>query len=262
MNHPLEGRNAVVCGSTQGIGRACAAALAEAGASITLVARSAEALTTVRDELPTPTGQSHGFIEADFSDHEGLREKATAHAASSGPVHILINNTGGPPAGPASEGAPEAYLDAFTKHILCNQVLMQAFVASMRAERYGRIINIVSSSVVTPIKGLGVSNTIRGAVNNWARTLAAELGPDGITVNNVLPGYVATARLTYLFEGRAQRNGTTAEAEEAAVVKTIPAGRLAEPEELGAVVAFLASPAAAYVSGVNLPVDGGRLATQ
>lgn len=262
MKIDLTGKRALVCGSTQGIGRACAMGLAEAGAEIVLMARHAEALHKVRDELSTRAQQTHHFIQADFSDWAAVRDRATAWIQEHGPAHILINNTGGPAAGTAVEAQPEAYASAFSQHLLCNQVLVQAVVMGMKAESYGRIINIISTSVLMPIKGLGVSNTIRGAVGNWARTLASELGSLGITVNNILPGFTATARLQSLFEGRAERAGTTRAEIETGVRATIPAGRLGEPEEIANAAVFLASPAAAYINGVNLPVDGGRLAAQ
>lgn len=258
----LIGKNAMVCGSTQGIGRACAFEMARLGASVTLVARHPEALAQVRDELPVDAGQTHGIIQVDFSDWNAVRDAANAHVAAGSVVHILVNNTGGPPAGPAFEAEPEAYASAIALHLLCNQVLVQAVAAGMRDAGYGRIINIISTSVVTPIRGLGVSNATRGAVANWGRTLAAELGPLGITVNNVLPGFASTARLASIIKGRAARAGSTPEEIERGMIATVPAGRLGTPEEIAAVAGFLATPAAAYVNGVNLPVDGGRLAAQ
>jgi 3-oxoacyl-[acyl-carrier protein] reductase len=259
---PLQGRRAFVCGSTQGIGRACAVELARLGASVTLLARHAEALAKVREELPRGAKQAHDFIGVDFSDWEAVRGEAMRYVHDEGPAQILVNNTGGPAPGNAIDAQPEDYMHAMEQHVLCNQALVQALAGAMRDARYGRIINIISTSVILPIRGLGVSNTIRAAVANWARTLAAELGPHGITVNNVLPGYTATARLDALLRGRAQRAGKDLAELEMELKATIPAQRFGTPEEIAAVVGFLATPAAAYVSGVNLPVDGGRLAAQ
>ena len=259
---PLEKRRAIVCGSTQGIGRACALELAAHGAAVTLIARHEQALQMTRDDLATDCGQSHDYLIADFTQPETLRETIAVHVSEHGPVHILINNTGGPPAGKAIDGDINAYERAFAMHLLCNQVLAQAVAPGMRDAEYGRIINVISTSVMTPIRGLGVSNTIRGAVANWARTLADELGPFGITVNNVLPGFTATARLMTLFEGKASREGVSKDEIEKRAKATIPLRRLGEPREIAAVVRFLASPEASYVNGVNLPVDGGRLAAQ
>ncbi len=262
MEQTLQGKTALVCGSTRGIGRACAVEFAQRGASVTLVARDQTALAVMRDELPRSRDQRHEFIAADFDDWRVLQERVAEHVAARGQIEILLNNSGGPAAGPAFEAAPEQFLAAFNRHLLASQVLVQAVLPGMRRAGYGRIINIISTSVVTPIKGLGVSNTIRGAVANWARTLASELGPFGVTVNNILPGYTATQRLAELFRGKASRLGVTPEEVEAQAVAGIPAGRLGKPEEIAAVVGFLASPAAQYVNGVNLPVDGGRLAAQ
>ena len=226
------------------------------------MARNEESLKKVQGELPTDHGQSHGCLVADFADWQQVRGRAQDFVGENGPIHILLNNTGGPPAGPLFEAEPENLVKAFSQHILCNEVLAQATAPGMRDEGYGRIINIISSSVVIPIKGLGISNVTRGAVANWARTLAGELGPFGITVNNILPGYVATGRLESLIQTWADRDGLTADEVEQKLIGTIPVGRLASPEEVGSVAAFLASPAASYVNGVNLPVDGGRLARQ
>jgi 3-oxoacyl-[acyl-carrier protein] reductase len=257
----LEGKHALVCGSTQGIGRACAIEFARLGAKVALVARHPEALKQVCDELSASQSQQHDFIQADFGDWQAVQKQVNEYAAAKGPVHILLNNTGGPAAGPVFEAKPDEFLKAMAQHVLCNQVLAQAVAPGMRDANYGRIINIISTSVISPIKGLGVSNTIRAAAN-WARTLAAELGPFGITVNNVLPGYTGTARLDTLIKGRATRSGVSAEEVQRDMIATIPARRFGKPEEIAAVAAFLASPAAAYVNGVNLPVDGGRLAAQ
>ncbi|HBZ96947.1 MAG: short-chain dehydrogenase [Phycisphaerae bacterium] len=257
MNMSLAGRRALVCGASQGIGRACAVALAAAGASVTVLARKASSLESVRSTLGD--GDHHALV-ADLSDWTEAGRLVSEHVQRFGPLHVLVNNSGGPKAGPAIEATPEEFLAGLTPHVLGSQALAQAVVPGMRSEGYGRIINIVSTSVIMPISGLGVSNVVRGAIGNWMRILASELGPDGITVNNILPGYVGTDRLGSLMEGRAQREGTTAEAVADAWRSTIPAGRFADPSEIGSVCAFLASPAAAYVSGVNLPVDGGRLA--
>jgi 3-oxoacyl-[acyl-carrier protein] reductase len=256
----LNGKRALVCGSSQGIGRACAQALATLGASVSLVARDERALSEVRASLPG--SGDHRVLAADFADWQRVRDAVAKHVNECGPAHVLVNNTGGPPAGAAMDAAPEQFAAAFAMHVLCNQVLVQAVVPGMKAAKFGRIVNIISTSVITPIRGLGVSNTIRGAVANWAKTLAAELGPFGITVNNVLPGFTATARLDSLIRTRASKTNQPVEAVTEQMRSTIPAGRFADATELSSVVAFLASPAASYVNGVNLPVDGGRLAAQ
>lgn len=258
----LLGKHALVCGSTQGIGYACAAELARRGATVTLAARDSAALEKARGQLSTAASQSHHTLCADFGQPQELHRKVAEHLQVVGAVHILVNNTGGPKAGPVLEATAEQFLSAFSCHLLCNQLLVQALAPVMKQAGYGRIINIVSTSVVAPISGLGVSNTIRGAVAQWARTLAGELGAFGITVNNILPGYTDTARLRSLMAAMAERRRITAQEVESEIKARIPLGRFASPDEIAAVVGFLASPAAAYISGVNLPVDGGRTAIQ
>jgi 3-oxoacyl-[acyl-carrier protein] reductase len=219
-------------------------------------------LRKVVAELATVGGRDHRYIAADFADPPGLQAKVSAHVEDVGAIHILINNTGGPPHGALVEAKPEQFLQAISNHIVCNQLLVQTLLPGMKAAGYGRIVNIISTSVVAPIKGLGVSNTTRGAVANWGRTLAGELAPFGITVNNILPGYTATARLQSLFQAKAEKAGTSVKEIERRTVESIPMGRLASPEEIAAVVGFLTSPGASYLTGVNLPVDGGRTAVQ
>lgn len=262
MDYSLKGKRALVCGSTQGIGRACAITFASQGAEVVLIARNDVGLAKVLKELPRDHGQQHRSIVADFSDWQLLQRKVHDHVHEHGAVQILLNNTGGPPAGPVFEAMPDEFIKAFSQHVICNHALVHAAAVGMRDARYGRIINVISTSVITPIKGLGVSNTIRAAVANWARTLAAELAPFNITVNNILPGYVRTARLESLIQGRATRSGSGVEEIEQAMIAAIPAKRFGTPEEVAAVAAFFASPAASYVTGVNLPVDGGRTAAQ
>jgi 3-oxoacyl-[acyl-carrier protein] reductase len=259
MNLSLAGKRALVCGGSQGIGLASGVELANLGASVTLLARDESRLGAAAATLPTTAGeQRHGFVIADFAKPEAA-EAAVRAALGGGAFHIFINNTGGPPGGAALDAKPEEYLSAFTMHVLTAQRLLQLIVPGMKAASYGRIVNILSTSVKAPIPGLGVSNTIRGAVAQWAKTLATELAPHGITVNNILPGFTATERLSSLVKGRAAKQSTSESAVEDDMRKTIPAGRFGQPGEVGAAVAFLCSPAAAYINGVNLPVDGGRL---
>ena len=257
MDLDLTGKHALVCGGSEGIGRASAHELALLGADVTVLARRAEALERVAAELPRREGQQHAFIAADMADSVRLRAQVEA-LANGRPVHILVNNTGGPPGGPAHGADAAAFLDAFNKHLIAGQALVQAVLPGMRAAGWGRVVNIISTSVKEPIANLGVSNTIRGAVASWAKTLSGELGPFGITVNNVLPGYTRTQRLDQILRDRAQATGKSEDDIAKGMLATVPAGRFAEASELGAVVAFLCSPAAGYVNGVNLPVDGGR----
>ena len=257
MDLNLKGKRAVVCGSTQGIGKAAAVEIASLGASVTLIARNEKKLNETLQELSTTARQQHGYLVADFSFPDKLSQIVTEYARDNR-VHILVNNTGGPPAGLAINAGVEEYQRAFSNHVICNQLLAQAFVPGMKAERYGRIINVISTSVKAPIQGLGVSNTIRGAVANWSKTLATELGGFGITVNNVLPGSTMTQRLKSVLQEKIQKTGKTMEAAMADMIADIPVGRIGDAHEIAAAIAFLASPAAAYINGINLPVDGGR----
>jgi 3-oxoacyl-[acyl-carrier protein] reductase len=261
MNVSLSGKRALVCGSTAGIGRACADALAGLGASVVLMARDENKLAAALQALPAAGGQRHGTLVADLSKPERVRDVVAADLARSGAYHILINNTGGPPTGPLIDATPEQFRAACDSLLLSAHVLTQALVPGMKQARYGRIINIESTSVKQPIPNLGLSNTVRAAVANWAKTLSQELGPFGITVNNILPGYTATERLGSLVQGRAGKQGVAPAEVEKEMVAAIPAGRFGKPEEIAAAAAFLATPAAAYINGVNLPVDGGRLGT-
>ncbi|WP_074408339.1 MULTISPECIES: SDR family oxidoreductase [Aquimarina] len=255
MNLGLTHKNALVCGSTQGIGKASAKQLAELGANVTLVARNEEKLQHVLTELTTDQGQSHTYIVADFQNPESLQQKISATGRA---FHILVNNTGGPAGGPVFNASLEEFERAFTQHLKCNHILAQTVVPGMKKEGYGRIINIISTSVKQPLNGLGVSNTIRGAVANWSKTLANELGAFGITVNNVLPGATATERLNEIINNKATKLGKSIEEASDTMKNEVPAKRFAKPQEIAYAVAFLASEAASYINGINLPVDGGR----
>lgn len=258
MDLDLSGKRALVCGGSDGIGLATAHELAAMGATVTLLARRADALREARDALPTPHAQVHGWVVGDVSQTAALQAVA-AEVAQQGPVHVLVNNTGGPPGGPAHAAALDAFTDAFARHLLASQVLVQAVLPGMRAAGWGRIVNIVSTSVREPIANLGVSNTVRGAVAGWAKTLSRELAAEGITVNNVLPGYTETGRLAQIIGDRASATAQDAERVAATMRASVPAGRFAQPAEVAAAVAFLCSPSAAYINGVSLAVDGGRM---
>lgn len=258
MDLNLKGKYALVCGSTQGIGKAAAIELALLGANVILLARNEEKLKKTIEELDQKQGQVHNYINADFTDVTLLKNKIETYVKQNPPIHILVNNTGGPPAGAILAAQVEEFLQAFNNHLVCNHTLVQALVPGMKAARYGRIVNVISTSVKQPIPGLGVSNTIRAAVGNWSKTLAGELAPFAITVNNVLPGAANTIRLQNIFENKAQKNGKSVETIQQEMIAEIPAGRIAEPNEVANAIAFLASPAASYITGINVPVDGGR----
>ncbi|HEY0197653.1 MAG TPA: SDR family oxidoreductase [Rhodanobacter sp.] len=257
MQLDLSGRHALVCGASKGIGRAAAIELAGLGANVTLLARSADALNATLNDLPKRPGQQHAWRSVDMLDTAGLHTVAT-ELATDQPVHILINNTGGPPGGPTYAAKAEAFETAFRQHLLAGQALVQALLPGMRAGNYGRIINVISTSVKEPIAGLGVSNTVRAAVAGWAKTLSSELAADGITVNNVLPGYTRTDRLDGLLAAQAAAGGRSEDAIAQGMLASVPARRFGEASEVAAVIAFLCTPAAAYVNGASIAVDGGR----
>ncbi len=258
MNLDLTGKTALVCGSTQGIGRASAIELALLGANVVLMARNEATLQTTLAYLDTSRGQHHQYAVADFSQPGNVSESLEKLLTKTPVIHILINNTGGPAGGPLIEAQADAFVQTFHNHLINNQTLVQALAPGMREAGYGRIVNIISTSVKQPIVGLGVSNTIRGAVAQWAKTLSLELGRWGITVNNVLPGSTQTARIDSIITARAQAAGKTEEEVRAQMESDIPIGRFATAEEVAAAVAFLCTPAAASISGINVPVDGGK----
>ena len=254
MNLNLKNKNALVCGSTQGIGKATAILLAEEGANVTLIARNEEKLKAVLAELPN-NKQQHHYLIADFSKPNELK---VVLETSDLKFHVLVNNTGGPAGGLIFSAKIEEFESAFTQHLKCNHVLVQALVPFMKSECYGRIVNVISTSVKQPLDGLGVSNTIRGAVASWSKTLANELGEFGITVNNVLPGSTGTGRLEEIINNKANKTGKSF-TEIAEVMKNAsPAKRFAKPEEIAATIVFLTSEQASYINGINIPVDGGR----
>ena len=258
MEITLNNKNAIVCGSTQGIGKATAIELALMGANVTLIARDKNKLASVVSNLDTKQGQSHSYLCVDFCNTDELRTKLKSINET---YHILINNTGGPAGGPITEANTESFENAFKMHLINNQVLAQSVIPGMIKEGYGRIVNIISTSVKAPIAGLGVSNTIRAAVANWAKTLSLELGEHGITVNNILPGFTNTNRLKSIIAKKSEKQGISENEVIKTMMKSIPANRFGEAKETANAVAFLCSPAASYINGINLPVDGGRTAS-
>ena len=257
MELSLSGKYALVCGSTQGIGLAIAVELALLGANCILLARNAEKLQEVVGSLPQAAGQRHSYAVADFSEPQQVAAVVQELSAKQD-ITILINNTGGPAAGPVLSASTTDFEAAFRQHLVVTHLLVQALAPAMKEARYGRIINFISTSVKIPLLNLGVSNTIRGAVASWGKSMANELGAFGITVNNVLPGFTSTARLDGLANTLAKNKGIGVEEQRAAMAAEVPAGRFGTAAEIAAVAAFLATPAAAYVNGASIPVDGGR----
>lgn len=257
MNTDLTKKTALVCGSTQGIGLAAAKEIALLGANIVLMARNESKLQECLQSLDTSKGQKHSYLVADFAHPQQVQD-VIMEFAKENKVNILVNNTGGPQPGAAIDADIEAFRIAFNSHLINNQILVKALVPGMKDLGYGRIINVISTSVKQPLPNLGVSNTIRGAVANWSKTLASELGKFNITVNNVLPGATETGRLEQIMKNKAEKTGTTADNIKHEMSEEVPMKRLGRPEEIAAVIAFIASPAASYINGINVPVDGGR----
>ncbi len=254
----LNGKTALVSGSTQGIGKAVALKLAEMGAKVVLLARNEDKLKAVLKELSTENQQVHDYLVADFANPSELKQKIETYLSNGNRIDILVNNTGGPKAGLAIDADISEFLSAFNQHLICNHILVQALVPGMKELGGGRIINVISTSVKQPLPGLGVSNTIRGAVGNWSKTLANELGQFNITVNNVLPGATNTTRLQEIASNKSTKTGESVDAIFEEMADESPMKRIAQPEEIAAAVVFLASPEASYINGINIPVDGGR----
>lgn len=254
----LLGKHALVCGSTQGIGWATAELMASRGATITLLARNESKLAELVNELPSEANQKHSFLVADFSQPAQLKEVMDTFVSAGNKIHILVNNSGGPKGGPIIHADVSEFINTFNQHLICNHILVQALYPGMIELGFGRIINVISTSVKQPLDGLGVSNTIRGAVANWSKTLANELGQFNITVNNVLPGATNTGRLQSIAEAKSTKTNESVEDIFGSMAKDSPMKRIAEPSEIAEAIAFLASDRASYINGINVPVDGGR----
>ena len=254
----VNNKTALVCGSTQGIGKQSALALSKKGCRIILMSRNEQKLNSTLTELDTSAGQNHEYLIADFSKPNEVKQVVLDYLSKGNTIDILINNSGGPKGGPVKDAPVEEFYDAFNQHLICNHILAQAVYPAMIKNGGGRIINIISTSVKQPLPNLGVSNTIRGAVANWSKTLANELGQYGITVNNVLPGATNTGRLQSIAETKSSKTGDSVESIFEGMASQSPMQRIAEPEEIAAAVLFLASPDASYINGINIPVDGGR----
>lgn len=253
----LIGKTALVCGATQGIGSATAVLFADLGANVLLMARNEVKLKEKIDALPCSTNQKHEYLVADFTNPDQVREVIENYTRSN-TIHIVVNNTGGPPAGEIQQAQIEEFRNAFEQHLICNHIIAQAVLPKMKEIQFGRIINVISTSVKQPLKGLGVSNTIRAAVANWAKTLSNEVAQYGITVNNVLPGATHTERLQSIIENKSKKTNQSIDITVEEMRKEIPMQRFADSEEIAYAIAFLASEWAGYITGINLPVDGGR----
>ncbi|MBC8255704.1 MAG: SDR family oxidoreductase [Candidatus Marinimicrobia bacterium] len=255
----LNGLNALICGGTSGIGKATAIEFSKLGVNVTLFARNEEKLESTLEMLKNDGNQSYQYLVGDFDNCDGIKSTIENHINAGNQFHILINNSGGPKGGPIFDADVSEFTGAFNRHLICNHILFQALYSGMKQFNFGRVINIISTSVKQPIPGLGVSNTIRGAVASWAKTLSFEVAKDGITVNNILPGFTDTERLGSLIDAKSNAGNISVDAVAEAMKKTVPVGRFGKPEETAKAIAFLVSPSAGYINGVSLAVDGGRL---
>ena len=255
----FKGASVVVCGGSDGIGKSCAILFANNGANVTIVARDKSKIENVINGLNSDQGQSHNLVCVDFNDPNELQR--VIHDKLDKEIDILINNSGGPHGGLLEDSSLEEFKVAFDRLMLSSQVISSFALRNMKKQKYGRIINIISTSIKQVIPGLGVSNTIRGAVAQWGKTLALEVGEYGITVNNVLPGYTKTDRLAELSLEKSKALNITQDKIEEIWAESTALKRLAMPEEIAHSILFLASDKASYITGHNLAVDGGRYKT-
>jgi 3-oxoacyl-[acyl-carrier protein] reductase len=259
LTSSLNGLNALICGGTSGIGKSTSIEFSNLGANITLFARNEDKLKDTLKILKNDSNQTHQYLIGDFDDSDGIKATIEKHINNGNKYHILINNSGGPKGGPIANANPEEFINGFNRHLICNHIIFQALHSGMKIYNYGRVINIISTSIKQPIPGLGVSNTIRGAVASWAKTLSFEVARNGITVNNILPGFTDTERLGSLIDAKSNAENISVDVVAEAMKNTVPVGRFGNPEETAKAIAFLASPSASYINGVSLAVDGGRL---
>jgi len=257
MELDLKNKTAIVCGGTQGIGLGIAKEFSNLGIKLIIIARDKKKLESCIKTLNDPS--KHSYICVDFSNTLGFESKLREYFKKHKPkVDILVNNTGGPKGGLIQDAKLEEFSVAFNMHVICNQILTNLVLPNMKKSKFGRIINIISTSVKIPINGLGVSNTIRGAVANWSKTLANEVGKYNITVNNILPGFTNTPRLSSLVENMSKKQKKPVAEIKKNIINSVPLQRLGTVEDIAYITSFLASPKASYISGTNIPVDGGR----
>ena len=257
MDLGLSGKVALVAAASKGLGRAIAAELAAEGASIALCARGEEGLERARDEIQRTTKAEVIAIAGDVSRADDVERITRATLERFGRIDILVTNAGGPPSGKFESLTPEMWKQAVDLTLMSVINLTRAVIPGMKERKWGRVINVTSIAVKQPVDGLMLSNSLRSAVTGFARTLANEVAPLGITVNNILPGYTRTERVEQLSEATAKREGITAEAAVGKWEAEIPMKRLGEPREFAALAAFIASERASYITGTSISVDGG-----
>jgi 3-oxoacyl-[acyl-carrier protein] reductase len=259
MEIRLDGKNALVCGSSQGIGKAIAIQFAQMGANVILTARNELMLKDTLSQLHKSSVQNHIYVVSDFFEPEKSLDLIKNSIRNYSAIHILVNNTGGPAPRQLTDSHSDDYIKSFKQHLIMSHLLVQSIVDDMKKKLFGRIINIISIGLKQPIDNLGISNTIRGAMGSWAKTLSRELAPFGITVNNILPGHTQTSRHDDLIKNISDRTGKSISQVKDDIIKLIPAGRLVKPEEIAYLAGFLASEYASMITGVSLPIDGGFL---
>ena len=258
----LENKFAFVSGGSDGIGASSAIALSNAGCSVIITGRDKRKLQSVLSRLDLSINQKHGKIVTDYDNPDNMIEDVRKYKdLNSLEFDILINNSGGPNQGRIVNASINEFKSTFDRHLICNHLLFQDFYGYMKENKFGRVINIISTSIRQPIKGLGVSNTIRGAVASWAKTLSYEVAQDGITVNNILPGFTKTARLDSIISSKSENFGISKDDVISNMISTIPIGRFGRPEEIADLLVFISSENASYINGVSIQVDGGRLET-
>ena len=254
----LSGRHAMICGASSGIGRATALTMAASSAELTLISRSADKLAELANECHKAGSPKVHVLPIDLEDGRAIDRLIPDHLSEHGSVHILVNNAAGPPSGPLLEAVDDDFLKPLRRHLFASQRMVKHCISGMENEEYGRIINIISTSVREPIANLGVSNTVRGAMAGWSKTLATEL-PECVSINNVLPGFTDTGRLDSLANQISEKRGCTPDDVRATWLSGVPAGRLIDPRETAAAIAFLCTSAGGAIRGVSLAVDGGRM---
>jgi len=257
MKIDLNGKTALVCGSSQGIGKATAIELANCGANVIALARNEDKLKELINNLSIANNQEHSYLACDFQQYEQSAKALEKFLSTRNNIDILINNAGGPAPGILANAEISEFISAFERHLFFSHLLVKLLTPKMKSNHWGRIINIISVSVRQPIDNLGISNTLRGAMASWSKTLSRELAQSGITVNNILPGFTDTERLTSLIQKRAEDGGKSYEEMLNTTIAEVPAKRLARPEEPAYLACFLASDFAGYITGSSIAVDGG-----
>ena len=253
----LKGFRALICGASKGIGRSIAESMAKTGADVIICSRNKDALVEFCDELMGMGAKSAKPLPLDLENTENV-EKSITKLLNDGPIHILINNVSGPPGGPLLNVELSEFEPAFKRHLHAAHTITRMLVPGMEEAGIGRIVNIISTSVREPIDNIGLSNTLRGAMASWSKSLSREL-PACITINNILPGFTDTSRLNSLAKSISEKTGKTIPEIQENWMNQVPIGRLIDPQETALAATFLCLPTSGGIRGVSLAVDGGRM---